>query len=106
MTVSTEQLDALRLQYGQVWVASPNENPDTEVVYRKASRIEARAYYTDRDSDAYKYLAAERLVSACVVYPPRHDLEALLDANAFFAGPLAGAIMMASGGGDARSKKA
>ena len=44
----------------------------------------------------------ERLIQACVVYPDRITLMALLDEYPFFEGPLVREIVTVSGGGVAK----
>jgi hypothetical protein len=106
MTIDPEILDKLRTQYGEIFVASPGADSETEVVFRRASRADVRGYKSDKDHDTYKFVADERLDEACVIYPDRMGFQAVLDKYPFFAGPLAGQIMLASGGGEASAKKA
>lgn len=99
-------IEDLKKAHGEVYVSSPKCDSETFVVFKKAGRAETRAYKSDRDNDAYKFLADERLCQVCVVYPDKKGFEALLDQFPFYSGPLAFEIITASGGGDASSKKA
>jgi hypothetical protein len=96
----------MKTKHGKVFVSSPKADPDTFVVFKGANRTQTREYKADRDNDAYKYVADERLAQACVVYPDKAGFNAILEEFPFYSGPLAYEIIQASGGGDASSKKA
>jgi hypothetical protein len=102
LTDKEQKIAEMQAKYKKVYVLSPGCDPKVYVIFKPAGRAEFRQVKLDQDHDVYKNMVDERLIQACVVYPDRITLMALLDEYPFFEGPLVREIVTVSGGGVAK----
>ena len=98
--ISQQQIDAWRLQYGELYRTYLNNQ---SFIWHKIRRKDYIALMTDEEMSNVEngelriFLRQEKIIKLCVLYPDSVTLENLVENNAGIAGNIADEIMMASG---------
>lgn len=98
--ISQQQIDAWRLQYGELYRTYLNNQ---SFIWHKIRRKDYIALMTDEEMSNVEngelriFLRQEKIIKLCVLYPDNVTLENLVENNAGIAGNIADEIMMASG---------
>lgn len=98
--VSQQQLDAWKLQYGDLYRTNLNSN---SFIWHKVRRKDYIALMTDPEISAIEnqelriFFRQEKIMKQCVLYPDMETLENLIENNAGIAGNISDEIMMVSG---------
>ena len=98
--VTQQQLDAWKLQYGDLYRTNLNNN---SFIWHKVRRKDYIALMTDPEISAIEnqelriFFRQEKIMKQCVLYPDMETLENLIENNAGVAGNISDEIMMVSG---------
>ena len=98
--VSQQQLDAWKLQYGDLYRTNLNSN---SFIWHKVRRKDYIDLMTDPEISAIEnqelriFFRQEKIMKQCVLYPDMETLENLIENNAGIAGNISDEIMMVSG---------
>lgn len=98
--VTQQQLDAWKLQYGDLYRTHLNNN---SFIWHKVRRKDYIALMTDPEISAIEnqelriFFRQEKIMKQCVLYPDMETLENLIENNAGIAGNISDEIMMVSG---------
>ena len=96
-------LEELRAKHGKILIV---EDEDFGlVVFRRPTKLEFRAFKSDRDDDGRKAVADETFAAKLVLHPSSSEFNTLLDTFPVLATNIAGQAMAAAGGSKLEVKK-